>query len=223
MESTALKLSSLAPSLTNLGLAMAASLVASAAVYLLYQLFYGVRNIGAGVNRAFLLGGPAITALFLGIQSSIPLSLGLLGALSFVRFRTPVKDAAEIGFLLLLIAVSIGIATGTYTLVVLLFAAALLALTTQRFLGGRAAGRQPMHLVLSVGRDDYPRIEESLVRFLGQRLEQPALQTVSALDDRVSVQYLFRRRAGFDPATLVRDLDAVLAPVRVEIFVGPPG
>ena len=73
------------------------SLLASIVVYLMYQLFYGSRHIGAGVHRTFIIGGPAITALFLGIQVSIPLSLGLLGALSFVRFRTPVKDPAEIG------------------------------------------------------------------------------------------------------------------------------
>ena len=80
------------------------SLLASIIAYLMYQLFYGSRYIGAGVHRTFLIGGPAITPLFLGIQVSIPLSLGLLGALSFVRFRTPIKDPAEIGFLLLLIA-----------------------------------------------------------------------------------------------------------------------
>ena len=76
-------------------IAIGFSLVASVAVYLIYNLFYGSRNIGAGVDRSFIVAGPAITALFLGIQSSIPLSLGLLGALSFVRFRTPVKDPAE--------------------------------------------------------------------------------------------------------------------------------
>src|SRR3972149_2772752 len=86
------------------------SLVASIAVYLLYQFFYAARHIGAGVHRTFLIGGPAITLLFLAIQTSVPLSLGLLGALSFVRFRTPVKDPAEIGLLLLLIASSIGAA-----------------------------------------------------------------------------------------------------------------
>jgi len=67
------------------------SVVFSLVVYFMYQLFYGSRNIGAGVNRMFLLGDPAITVLFPAIQASIPLSLGLLGALSFVRFRTPVK------------------------------------------------------------------------------------------------------------------------------------
>jgi predicted Na+-dependent transporter len=90
------------------------SIIASLVIYLLYQMFYGSRHIGAGVHRTFIIGGPAITALFLGIQVSIPLSLGLLGALSFVRFRTPVKDPAEIGFLLLLIASSIGAATNNF-------------------------------------------------------------------------------------------------------------
>src|SRR4030043_660931 len=82
------------------------SLIAAVIAYFMYQFFYGSRHIGAGVHRTFLIGGPAITALFLGIQTSIPLSLGLLGALSFVRFRTPIKDPAEIGYLLLLIATS---------------------------------------------------------------------------------------------------------------------
>ena len=59
------------------------SLIASIITYLMYQLFYGSRHVGAGVHRTFIIGGPAITALFLGIQVSIPLSLGLLGALSF--------------------------------------------------------------------------------------------------------------------------------------------
>jgi hypothetical protein len=82
--------------LTQIMVALGFSLIASVAVYIIYHLFYGSRNIGAGVDRCFIVIGPAITALFLGIQSSIPLSLGLLGALSFVRFRTPVKDPAEI-------------------------------------------------------------------------------------------------------------------------------
>src|SRR3972149_6561473 len=107
------------------------SLLAAVAAYLMYQWFYGSRHIGAGVHRTFILGGPAITALFLGIQTSIPLGLGLLGALSFVRFRTPVKDPAEIGFLLLLIASSIGAATNNFLVTAILFAIAFLSLGVQ--------------------------------------------------------------------------------------------
>src|SRR4030043_1265307 len=117
--------------LTEVMIALGFSLIASVAVYLIYQLFYGSRNIGAGVDRCFIIIGPAITALFLGIQSSIPLSLGLLGALSFVRFRTPVKDSAEIGYLLLLIAMSIGAATHNYLISIILFLIVFLSLSIQ--------------------------------------------------------------------------------------------
>ena len=43
------------------------------------------------------------------IQSSIALSLGLVGALSIVRFRTPVKEAEELVFIFLAIAIGLGL------------------------------------------------------------------------------------------------------------------
>ena len=57
--------------ITRIGFSLLASIIA----YLLYQLFYGSRHIGAGVHRTFLIGGPAITMIFLVIQTSIPLGL----------------------------------------------------------------------------------------------------------------------------------------------------
>ena len=53
---------------------------------------------------------PGVTAIFWLIQYSLPLSLGLLGALSFVRFRTPVKRAEDIAFILIVIATSLACA-----------------------------------------------------------------------------------------------------------------
>ena len=48
-------------------IAVVVSLIFSLIALLMYHLFYGSRYIGAGVNRTFLIGGPAITALFMGI------------------------------------------------------------------------------------------------------------------------------------------------------------
>ena len=62
----------------------------------LYQAFYENRATGAQVHRSFLLMAPSITALFIAIQFSLPLSLGLLAALSVIRFRTPIKEPEEI-------------------------------------------------------------------------------------------------------------------------------
>ena len=57
--------------------------------------------------KSFMLIAPSVTAIFWAIQYSLPLSLGLLGALSFVRFRTPVKSGEDIAFILMVIALSL--------------------------------------------------------------------------------------------------------------------
>lgn len=69
--------------------ALLVSLLVSSGLAYLYRLFYDDRATGSQVHRSFVLLGPSITALFIAIQFSLPLSLGLLGALSIVRFRTP--------------------------------------------------------------------------------------------------------------------------------------
>ena len=196
------------------------SLVASIVAYLMYQLFYGSRYIGAGVHRTFIIGGPAITALFLGIQVSIPLSLGLLGALSFVRFRTPVKDPAEIGFLLLLIASSIGAATSNYVVTAILFVLVFLSLSIQWLTRNRFTLFGRGHLMISVDQPSFPGLEGRLSTFLRERLSGLRLETMSVLEDRVSLHYQYRRRTGFDWTAFTSDLNQLAGPAKVEVFVG---
>ena len=43
------------------------------------------------------------------VKSSLALSLGLVGALSIVRFRTPIKEPEELGYLFLTIAAGLGL------------------------------------------------------------------------------------------------------------------
>ena len=196
------------------------SLIASIAAYLMYQLFYGSRYIGAGVHRTFIIGGPAITALFLGIQTSIPLGLGLLGALSFVRFRTPVKDPAEIGYLLLVIAAAIGAATDNYVLTALLFALVFGSLGIQWLTRNQFTLFGQAHLMISVDQASFPRLEAKLTAFLRERLRGLRLETMSVLDNRVSLHYQYQRRTGFDWMAFTTDLNQLAGDAKVEIFVG---
>ena len=59
------------------------------------------------------------------IKSSLALSLGLVGALSIVRFRTPIKEPEELIYLFIAIAIGIGFGSGqiviTAILVVIMF------------------------------------------------------------------------------------------------------
>lgn len=196
------------------------SFIASIIVYLLYQLFYGSRYIGAGVQRTFIIGGPAITALFLGVQASIPLGLGLLGALAFVRFRTPVKDPAEIGFVLLLAACSIGAATNTFLVTGLLLAGVFVALGIQWLTRNRFTLFGRSHLMISVDQPSFPDLEAKLSRFLEDRLRGLRLETTSVMEDRVSLHYQYRRQARFDWTAFTSDLNRLAGPAKVEIFIG---
>jgi len=196
------------------------SLVAAIVAYLMYQLFYGSRHIGAGVHRTFIIGGPAITTLFIGIQTSIPLSLGLLGALSFVRFRTPVKDPAEIGFLLLLIASSIGAATSNFLITTILFVVVFIALGIQWLTRNRFTLFGQGHLMIAVEQSAYSDIEERLTTFLRQRLQGLRMETMSVMEDRVSLHYQYRTQRGFDWTTFTADLNHLAEPGKIEVFIG---
>ena len=60
--------------------------------------------------NTFPLLGLAIMSTITVVKSSLALSLGLVGALSIVRFRTPIKDPEELIYLF--ICITIGLATG---------------------------------------------------------------------------------------------------------------
>ncbi|MCR4394307.1 MAG: DUF4956 domain-containing protein [Dehalococcoidales bacterium] len=196
------------------------SLLASIIVYLMYQFFYGSRYIGAGVHRTFIIGGPAITALFLGIQVSIPLSLGLLGALSFVRFRTPVKDPAEIGFILLLIATSIGAATNNYVITGILLVIVFAVLGIQWMVRNRFSLFGRGTLMISVDQTSFKELETRLNAFLKERLQGVRLESMSVLDERVSLNYQYRRKGDLNWTAFTSDLIQMANPAKIEVFVG---
>ena len=50
--------------------------------------------------------------IILIVKSSLALSLGLIGALSIVRFRTPIKEPEELVYLFFSIAIGIGFGAG---------------------------------------------------------------------------------------------------------------
>lgn len=77
----------------------------------LYSLYYQENEpIDASLSRSLILLTPTLMTIFWVIQFSLPLSVGLLGTLSFVRFRSPVKRAEDIAFIVIALACSISCA-----------------------------------------------------------------------------------------------------------------
>ena len=63
-------------------------------------------------SRNFVVLGLTTTIIITIVKSSLALSLGLVGALSIVRFRAAIKEPEELVFLFLIIAVGLGCGAG---------------------------------------------------------------------------------------------------------------
>ena len=59
------------------------------------------------------------TVVILAVSSNVVLSLGMVGALSIVRFRTAIKEPSDIAFLFWAIAVGIVLAAGMIPLAII--------------------------------------------------------------------------------------------------------
>lgn len=90
------------------------ALVASIFILFIYRLTMR----GIALNRSFevtLLLVTAISAMVvLTITSNLALSLGMVGALSIVRFRTAIKDASDTAFMFWAVAAGITAGAGFY-------------------------------------------------------------------------------------------------------------
>lgn len=67
------------------------------------------------------------------VKSSLALSLGLVGALSIVRFRTPIKEPEELVYLFMAIAIGLGLGANQAVLTVVASISILVAMTILRW------------------------------------------------------------------------------------------
>jgi hypothetical protein len=191
-------------------LAMGFSLLSALFVAYLYSVFYKSRASGSQVHRAFPLLGISITAIFITIQFSLPLSLGLLGALSIVRFRTPIKEPEEIAFVMFVVATSLCCATFNLLFLAIILATAVLALLLMQYLRGMrrtSTGHGMVVVNLPAGADP----EAAVLSFLLRELPVGGLDSVTDADGESIVSYRF---AGLEAARIaglksgLREIDA---------------
>ena len=98
------------------------SLVLAVLVSLIISQVYKQTHRGMNYELSFMstlvLLAPIVTLVMLFIRGDLVLSLGLIGSLSIIRFRTPIKDTRDMVFLFWTIAVGLG--AGTYNWMVVI-------------------------------------------------------------------------------------------------------
>lgn len=106
--------------------AMVLAVILGLCIYKIYGIYFG----GVVFSSAFavtLVGMTVLSCMLtLAISSNIVISLGMIGALSIVRYRTAIKDPMDLLYLFWAISVGITLGAGLYvlaigTMVIMLF------------------------------------------------------------------------------------------------------
>lgn len=103
-------------SVNNILMSLISAFLCSMIIYFLYRKFYRGVIYNNSFNILLVLVSLITTFIVITISSNVVLSLGMVGALSIVRFRTAVKDPLDVGFLFWSISIGITCGAGLYVL-----------------------------------------------------------------------------------------------------------
>lgn len=103
-------------SLVNVIIGLFLSLLVGLFIYSIYKITFKGVVYSHSFNTSLVLLTMITTLVIMTISSNIVLSLGMVGALSIVRFRAAIKDPRDIVYMFWAIAVGIASGAGIYTI-----------------------------------------------------------------------------------------------------------
>lgn len=157
------------------------ALLAALLAYLLGRFYirYGttITNRKKFASIFMLLALSTMLIIFI-VKSSIALSLGLVGALSIVRFRAAIKEPEELVYLFFVIGIGLGMGANQPTITILAFILIISLLTIRTFLEKKTLLSPPENMVLNISTPslDVHKINEVLAKYFSlvelKRLDQ---------------------------------------------------
>ena len=148
-------------------------------------------------------------ALILTMQSSVVLSLGMVGALSIVRFRTAVKDPMDLAFLFWSISVGIICGAGLAQVAVILSVVITVGIL---ILDQMPVAKAPMILVVNANDLD---AEDAIAEAVGKYVKHMSVKSRNLTD--VSLDLVIELRTA-EGSALVRDVKKVAGVTAVSLL-----
>lgn len=173
-------------SLFDMALALFLAFALGLFIFFIYKKCYSGVMYSASFGITLISLCMITALLILAVTSNIVLSLGMVGALSIVRFRTAIKDPSDIAFLFWSIAAGIVLAAGFIPLAVggSLFIGVIL-LIFSRF----KSWEQPYILVIHC---DNSAAEKEACAFLRQKVHKLSLKSKSVAPGCIELNFEVR-------------------------------
>lgn len=161
-------------SILDMVLALALAFGVGLFIFLVYKKTYAGVMYSSSFGVTLVALTMITTLVILAVTSNVVLSLGMVGALSIVRFRTAIKEPMDIAFLFWSIAVGIVLAAGLIPLAV--FGSVVIGVILLIF-ANRKDSSNPYIVVLSC---DNHAAEQSAAEFLKQNTKKCTVKSKTA-------------------------------------------
>jgi hypothetical protein len=172
----------------------------------LYGRFGASASDAQAITRVFPMLTIVTTAVIAVVKSSLALSLGLVGALSIVRFRSAIKEPEELVYLFLCIAVGLSLgAEKPFLAIALVLVATGFVMIMHRY-GGPAAA--PRTLLTITGDSDryFQQADGNALTAISEVTGRYTIQRLDIADGQGQVRVLIPRSQSANIDRLVSDL-----------------
>ena len=173
-------------SILDMVLAMVLAFALGLFIFFIYKKTYTGVMYSSGFGVTLIALTMITTLVILAVTSNVVLSLGMVGALSIVRFRTAIKEPLDIAFLFWSIAAGIVLAAGLVPLAV--FGSVLIGLILLVFTNHKTH-RNPYIVVLSCRDHD---CETKAVEYLKAHTVRSIVKSKTAAKGRVELNMEIR-------------------------------
>ena len=124
------------------------------------------------------------------VKSSLALSLGLVGALSIVRFRTPIKEPEELAYLFISIAMGLGLGANQVGATVMAGVFILAAMTLIKQFSSRTLGKNLYLSVSLTNAEPDKRHLDALNEIIGRHVSSSDLRRFDERGSALDATYL---------------------------------
>jgi uncharacterized membrane protein YhiD involved in acid resistance len=150
------------------------------------------------------------------VKSSIALSLGLVGALSIVRFRAAIKEPEELIYLFLVIAIGLGMGADQAAITIVAFVLIMSILIIKSKMSGKSGHMRRNQMQLAITSD--PIDVESINTVLSESIKIVDLKRMSQNKEKMYLSYALEAES-FDSLVSVKDQLLALSPSMEISFV----
>ena len=162
---------------------MVISLILSMVIFLTYKITFSGVMYNRKFNISLVMLTLVTTMVMFVIGSDIALSLGMVGALSIVRFRTAIKDPRDTAYIFWSIAVGLSVGTGNYLVSSIGSVFLLGVLSIFSFSG---IGKEDRYILIIRGKRDK---EEEIMRCVFNSFKGSKLRAKNSIGNSMEIIY----------------------------------